>query len=186
MSPRDLIPSGALLVHALHSKQTEVEVGIVFNPSIQSRFELIETTPFADWDLSLTQSFAVATEEVSHFRYFVFHSEHNRPVTELELEFQGELDKFLLFYFLSISETKSETDCFESLFSKLFEDFSLLKHLPTEKKDRYLFANQLAKEFFQKRRHYFKSPEHYSELLKELRVLYRLSSEDKFSLKNRL
>lgn len=184
--PKELIPSGALLVHSHPETKTDVEVAIVFNPKIQSQFKMIEQTPFAQWDQELTQAFAVATEEVSHFRFFIFHSEQDRPVSQLEMEFQGELDKFLLFYFLAHSEIKPHTISFEDLFEKLFEHFSLQKNITVDKQERYLLANQLAKEFIHKHRHYFKSPERHPDLFQELRALYRMSSGDKFGFKNRL
>jgi hypothetical protein len=75
---------------------------------------------------------------------------------------------------------------FDLVYTKLFEGFSLSEQLTAQEQERYYSANQLAREFLVKHRHQFTSSEKFSDFLKSLRALYRMSPQDKFSLKQRL
>lgn len=169
---------GVLLIRNDDSEAKEVEVAIAFNSEIKTILEQLSTETFASWSLDQNRAFSVIAEEISHFRYFIFHAEKNRQISQLELEFQGDIDKFLLFYLLSQN--------FDLVYAQLFESFSLSSDLTTEEKERYLTANQLAREFITKNRSHFGSIEQFSDFLKALRALYRMSPQDKFSLKHRL
>jgi len=169
---------GALLIREGSPELKEIEVAIAFNKQIRSVLDELSTDNFSSWSLSQNQAFSVATEEISHFRCFIFHAEQSRAVSQLELEFQGEIDKFLLFYLLAQN--------FESIYSQLFESFSLSVELTEEEQERYRAANRLAREFILKHRPQFTTSEKFSDLLKNLRALYRMSPQDKFSLKQRL
>lgn len=188
LTPQPVRETGALLVksQASSSGETDIEVGIVFHPQVAEHLNTVDPTNLPYWTASQTQAFAVAAEEVSHFRYFVFHAEKDRAVSQLELEFQGEIDKFLLFFFLTISKSAEPEDAFDKLFSGLFEQFKLVEGLTPEQTERYWEANQLAREFIQKHRPQFRSPQAMTVLLRELRALYRMTSDEKFSLRHRL
>jgi len=168
---------GALLIQNTNSEDKEVEIAIAFNSEIQSDLSTLHLEDFSSWNLRQNQAFSVAAEEVSHFRYFVFHTEQDRQVSQLELEFHGEIDKFLMFHLM--------TRNFDSVYTKLFESFSILDDLTSQEQERYHSANQLAREFIVKNRLQFNSPEHFSDFLKNLRALYRMSPQEKFSLKHR-
>jgi len=156
----------------------EVSVAIAFHPRVLIDLKNLNESLFPSWSHQQVQSFSVATEEISHFRYFVFHTHQKREVSQLELEFQGEIDKFLLLYLLSQQYEKS--------FQTLFEHFSFPSSLTKEESERYETAHQLAKEFIQKRKSCFTSSLEFSNLLKELRAHYRMSPEERFSLIHRL
>jgi len=188
LTPQPVRKTGALLVKSqtTSSGKTDIEVGIVFHPQVAEDLNTVDPTNLSQWTASQTQAFAVAAEEVSHFRYLVFHAEKDRAVSQLELEFQGEIDKFLLFFFLKTSEASDSQEAFDQLFSGLFEQFKLVEGLTPEQTERYWEANQLAREFIQKHRPQFCSPQAITILLQELRALYRMSSTEKFSLRHRL
>ncbi|NDC23465.1 MAG: hypothetical protein EBZ49_04975, partial [Proteobacteria bacterium] len=93
---------------------------------------------------------------------------------------------FLLFFFLTIPEGSNQTGTFDQLFTWLFEQFSLVEGLNSEQVKRYGEANQFAREFIQKHRADFRSPQAITNLLDKLRALYRMSSTEKFSLRHRL
>jgi hypothetical protein len=159
-------------------KPQEVSVAIALHPRVLIDLKNLNETFFSSWNHQQVQSFSVATEEISHFRYFVFHANQKREVSQLELEFQGEIDKFLLLYLLSQQ--------YEQSFQTLFEHFSFPSTLTKEESERYETAHQLAKEFIQKRKHFFTSSLEFSNLLKELRAHYRMSPEERFSLIHRI
>ncbi len=177
-SHTSLRQQGVLLIRPPSPENTEVEVAIAFNSEVQSALNTLNLDVSSSWNLEQNQAFSVAAEEISHFRYFVFHAEKDRQVSQLELEFHGEIDKFLMFHLLIKN--------FESVYSKLFEGFSLSDQLTVQEQERYQSANQLAREFIVKHRHHFNSSETFSEFLKNLRALYRMSPQEKFSLKHRL
>lgn len=153
-------------------------MAIALHPRVLIDLHNLNEALFSNWNHQQVQSFSVATEEISHFRYFVFHTDQKREVSQLELEFQGEVDKFLLLYLLSQEYEKS--------FQTLFEHFSFSSNLTKEQTERYVEAHQLAKEYIQKRRDCFASSQDFSELLKELRAHYRMSPQERFSLVHRL
>lgn len=80
-------------------------------------------------------------EEVSHYIYIVWSKSNGKKLHLLDLEVQGEIDKF----FLAKEVYKSHDQSFERIFS----DFSLREDLTDEAKDRYIEANRLAKKLIQ-------------------------------------
>ena len=77
----------------------EVSVGVVLDASVGAGLERAD--PRERIDGSNLGPFTTLTEEVSHFLYVLFRARSDRPVTQLELELQGEVDKYLmaLFFF---------------------------------------------------------------------------------------
>ena len=174
----DLNKSGALLIYC-PSNKNEMELGIALSPTVQAELNSLDPKPFSMWTHNEINAFSVVSEEISHFKYLVFHSTQQRGVSQLELEFQGEIDKFLLLYIFSKLD-------FNSVFSTLFEHFSISDSLTNEEKDRYQMANQLSKEFLLKNRDCFANDKSFSDFLSLLRALYRMGPQEKFSLKHRL
>jgi len=177
---------GTLLVFQSNepSATDTLEVGIAFQPHIQNTLLQLVPNNFSNWNLEDKNAFSVATEEISHFRYLTFHAGQMRSISQLELEFHGEIDKFLLLFLLG--KTKSTgPDAFEQTFAQLFEHSSWIHHLPEESKERYAQATQLAREFIQKNKEFFSSDETFQSFLATLRALYRMGADEKFSLKNR-
>ena len=85
-------------------------------------------------------AFCAATEGVSHFVYFTFcGAQLERPVSQIELELQAEIDKFLLLRLHAPSG--------EDLVTKLFEEIRLAAHLSTDQQERYLVANRAARRY---------------------------------------
>jgi len=171
--------SGSLLIHCDPArKPEEVSVAIALHPGILQDLKKLDEGFFSLWNHRQIQSFSVAAEEISHFRYFVFQTHQKREVSQLDLEYQGEIDKFLLLYLLSQQYEKS--------FETLFEHFSFPDSLSKEQTERYEEAHQLAKEFIQKRKLSFSNPLEFSKLLEELRAHYRMSPRERFSLIHRI
>jgi len=79
-------------------------------------------------------------EGVSHFLYLVERARVNLPVTQLELELQAEVDKFVL----SLARGTASAP---ELFDRLFENPSFLHDAGTEAGERYRMAHQLAARF---------------------------------------
>lgn len=166
------------------SAHDTLEVGIAFQPHIQNLLLQLIPSNFSKWNLEDKNAFSVATEEISHFRYLTFHAGQLRSISQLELEFHGEIDKFLLLFLLG-KTMSTGPDCFEQTFTQLFENSSWVHPLSMESQERYAQASQLAREFIQKNKEFFSSDESFQSFLNTLRSLYRMSADEKFSLKNR-
>ena len=85
--------------------------------------------------------FCVATEGVSHFVYFTFCGDRlDRPVSQIELELQAEIDKFLVLrVLLPVSGPH--------LMEKLFDQFRLMDRLSPVERERYTVANQAGRRY---------------------------------------
>lgn len=89
-----------------------------------------ELASFRSWRTSLWSraqiaAFTVAAEEISHFHYLLYHASRTRQVSQLELELQGDIDKFLLTYFANFWKVESSEEAFDALFEQLFYRFRL-------------------------------------------------------------
>ncbi len=85
--------------------------------------------------------FCATTEGVSHFVYFTYcGSWQDRPVSQLELELQAEIDKFLLLLI-------SSGGVGESLLEALFDRFELCEGLDESEQERYAVANREARRY---------------------------------------
>lgn len=173
---------GAFLVK--EGANAEIHLGIFLNDSIQRNLTDIPRFSSQEWNLSQWNAFAVASEEVSHFNYFLHHRTHGRPVSQLELELQGEIDRFLLAFFLDYSSQKTFelTSKFDRLIEQLFHNFEFRDGLSGSEKSRYKEANQLAENFLVKLQGHFKDPHKIEYVLRTLRRFYRSTLSDKISL----
>ena len=108
------------------------------------------------------QQFVNAAEEISHFTYLCWAIANEREVSLLDVELQGEIDKFLLaqHYF------SAGTDLFHHLFERCF----LKPTLTRAQRERYTEANRLGGKFCKA----WMSGE---KNLEDLRKFYRLSSQ---------
>lgn len=173
---------GALLVRS--TGKNTVSLGIYFNQNLSKRLETIQTWDPKTWSHEEVKAIAIATEEISHFHYLLSNAEIGKPVTQLELELQAEIDKFMLFFFSLSSESGQTAKHFELLFEMFFYQFHLKENLKEEEKARYQEANNIAKSFIIKCRKLLEEKQ-YGDALKLLRQFYRLTTEEKVSLANR-
>ena len=86
-------------------------------------------------------AFCVVMEGVSHFVYFIYASEQDRPVSQAELELQAEIDKFLMLRLLFPHKVA------EDLIAKLFDHFELVTLLTADEHYRYRLTNRVARRY---------------------------------------
>ena len=79
----------ALLVS---EKGDELHVGLFLGEPILAQ---LSRGPDAPWTQERLRAFCAAAEGVSHFLYLLHRARARRPVSQLEMEAQGELDKYL-------------------------------------------------------------------------------------------
>jgi hypothetical protein len=94
-------------------------------------------------EFGLNDGFLQLLEGVSHFLYLVERARTGLPATQLELELQAEVDKFVLLAF-SPSPLSLER---RALHEHLYEHVTFLHSPDTELGERYRLANDLAARF---------------------------------------
>jgi hypothetical protein len=169
--------SGALYIAEPTGDDDTLGLGIYLDEAIQKELQSFPTWE-DHWSPVQTSAFGVAAEEVSHFNYIVHHAPKGRSVSHLELELQGEIDKFLLVFFASPQPL-------EELFEKCFEKFQWHPGLSEEERARYEQANILAKAFLFKNAGLIGKVEARERCFRFLREFYRLSFEGKVSVARR-
>ncbi len=162
----------------------ELEVGIFLDSTVRKQLSQLRRWNPAKWNTPQLGAFAVAAEEVSHFNYFIHHRYTGRAVSQLELELQGEVDKFLLTLFSGYSAMKEPEFIkrFEILLDQFFARYQLVENLSDEQKNRYEEASQHAKRFLLKHRAALANPAKWETAFRLLRRFYRLNLSDKLSL----
>jgi hypothetical protein len=113
-------------------------------------------------------------EGVSHFVYVANRARQELPSTQLELELQAEVDKFVLLVLERVPYPRDEA--FE-VHSRLFERVSFLHEPGTEQGDRYRTANDLAARFVRRLMHQHGDSSH-----AVLRRFYRAGQAEKIRL----
>jgi hypothetical protein len=117
------------------------------------------------------------TEEVSHFLYLLFCARSSRSVTELELELQGEVDKYLTAaFFLSLQNEGAVSTGLRAL---LFHEYRLVSGLSPEQAERYRTASRLAFRWCGYLEEEYLRPRRLEGLAREARRFYRLGQSDK-------
>lgn len=92
--------------------------------------------------------FCTAIEGVSHFLFLLTRLSSHHPVSQLEIELQAEIDKFLL-CFLAL-ERQREPLARRLLPLTLFDGYQLIPHLDSAARERYQVANRLAFQYCRK------------------------------------
>jgi hypothetical protein len=113
--------------------------------------------------------FLLAVEGVSHFIYAIWCARANRPVTQLELELQAEVDK----YVTCLLQTEAAPGQSEALRRRLFVEPAYEPDLDHEERHRYRAANDNAHRYAAWLEAAFIAPRRIPEMLGELRRFYR-------------
>jgi hypothetical protein len=154
-----------------------VSVGVVFDEATAR--SLSERDPRVRLDGGNLGSFATATEEVSHFVYVLFCAAAERSVTQLELELQAEVDKYLTA--VSYLSLQNEGAVAPGLREALFRHYRLLDGLTPERAERYHAASRLADRYCGWLEASFLRTGRLADLAREARRFYRLGQRDKLA-----
>jgi hypothetical protein len=153
----------------------EVSVGVVLDPEVADRLE--ECDPRVQLDQSNLGAFCTAAEEVSHFLYVLFCARFERSVTRLELELQGEVDKYLCSVFLLSLQNEGAVSA--RLRDLLFRHYHLVPALDEEGAQRYRAASRLAERYCGWLERRFLRGSRLADLARESRRFYRLGQREK-------
>lgn len=121
-------------------------------------------------------------EGVSHFVFLVERARRELPLTQLELELQAEVDKYVIFVHDPRDVRRFEPHRAARVRARLFEAVSYLDPPGTEKGDRYRLANDLAARFAGMLDERFARRGHFEQLLDALRRFYGAGQYEKINL----
>jgi len=120
----------------------------------------------------------LVAEGISHFVYLIWSASHHRPVSQLELELQAEVDKYVLCASLLATQTNGILPV--NLCEILFNEVSFCLDLTFAQRKRYELANLYAKNYcYNLHLKMVKFGESQS-ITKEIRRFYRLWHHYKF------
>lgn len=153
----------------------EVSVGVVLDEAVGAHLE--RSDPRTRLDSTNLGSFSTLTEEVSHFLYLLFRARSERSVTQLELELQGEVDKYLAaLFFLNLEDEGAVSARLRQL---LFTRYRLAEGLSAESARRYHEASRLASRYCRWLESRFLRTRRLGDLGREARRFWRLGQREK-------
>lgn len=116
-------------------------------------------------------------EGVSHFVYIADRAAREQSTTQLELELQAEVDKYVV---LSSARPDLDTVQRASLRRSLYEETAYVDEADTEAGQRYRIANQAAHRFVRRlEQKYMATQQDLPSLRQALREFYQMGLEDK-------
>jgi hypothetical protein len=156
-----------------------VEVGLFLAPELLEQLRRADPArdSGAKLALDLLPAFSTVAEGVSHYLYLAACAGAERPVSQLELEVQGEVDKFaaaVLHLWGRGLRRRAQDLC-----HRLFHAVSFPAHLDSEQRQRYRTANRLGGGYARYLVSRYVAPGRFDGFLRELRESYRLSSREK-------
>jgi len=115
-------------------------------------------------------------EGVSHFVYIAHRASRDRETTQLELELQAEVDKYVV---LAASLSSFDETISRRLRARLYERVDFVHAEGTIEGERYRVANDRARRFTGRLEREFIARARYAELREELRRFFHMSQGDK-------
>jgi hypothetical protein len=180
-----LVESGkmdaALVLKTMSEKPADVSLGIFLNSALRDILPSLKGWHVEKWNHEQVSAFITTSEEISHFNYFLFPTLRKRKVSQLELELQGDVDKFFLMFFALARGKKASPEMFDLLYEQLFMHFRLKEGLSEEQQERYRDANNFAKAFILKCRPLLIDRTKFSQAIENARKFYRLDNAGKIS-----
>lgn len=139
LSPGILVGNSDISREALLIRQTDddLELGLFIDPAIVCALESGDVLDHID-------ELSCAAEGASHFLYVADRAGKGRTVSKLELELQGEVDKFLLIHLLAADRSRAIPP---DLFARQFEGHSFSSGLSEDEVERYATASHFAAKY---------------------------------------
>jgi len=173
------IPKELLLVRQQNDET--VEIALFLDQGLLKNLEQFD--PQVSLSEENLSDFCIAVEGISHFVYFLWKANQGHKITQLEMELQAEIDKFLILYF-AMGSSRTISSNVDKLFSALFEDFHLFDNMSGESEERYMTASHLAMRYCHRLHERFLRKSETDKALNEARQFYNLSQSEKIHLIN--
>ena len=159
----------------LQEDEDGLALSVFLDSAMLSRLK--DANPLQELQVNQLKDLWTVLEGISHFNYIAWRARKNRCVSLLELEMQGEVDKFVSTFFLALDQDDSELAV--NLHGWLFDDVRFNPRLSKVQRERYTTANNYAARFCHGLRKRLARDSR--EGLQELRHFYRLSQREKIS-----
>jgi hypothetical protein len=168
-------PDEALLLRG-QAGLGELDIGLFLSDEALFQLSRRHTEP---WSQARLSGFCAAAEGVSHFLYLAHRAGRDQPVSMLELEAQGELDKYLcvLLQLWAVGRRAASTE----LRRRLYSLWAPRDGLSLQEIERYQLASRLAAAAARMLEVRFVLAGRLDGLLREARRLYRLAGGEKFA-----
>jgi hypothetical protein len=154
------------------------EVGLFLDAQVLER--LSQANPLEALNAGNLADYWTALEGVSHFMYLAWHAGHDRAVSLLELELQGEIDKYVASWWLLRAQDPARFPA--ELHRLLFERTQIDAQLACGRQSLYREANRHAAAYCRRLERQLSAHATVRQAaLAELRRFYRLSRERKVS-----
>jgi hypothetical protein len=153
----------------------QVSLGVVLARELSSL--LAGADPRVRLDHANLGAFCTVTEEVSHFVYLHFCARTSRSVTQLELELQAEVDKYLTAVFVLCLQKEGVLS--RRLRDLLFRRYRLAAPLTPEQTERYRAASALAHRYCSYLESAYLRRSRLADLAREARRFYRKGQREK-------
>lgn len=115
-------------------------------------------------------------EGVSHFVYLAERARAEREATQLELELQAEVDKYVV---LASSIGSFDLAASETLRTRLYEWVSFEEGEATAAGERYRVANDVARRYTRRLEREYVAPRRFAAMRDDLRRFFRMGQEEK-------
>jgi hypothetical protein len=159
-----------------------LNIALYLDPDLLRRLE--ENDPTCALHGENLHDFWVALEGISHFLYFTWNAGYERRVSLLEMELQGEVDKYILAAFLFYSQQQGAVPA--RLHQHLFHNVDYDSRLNAAELQRYRSANYFAAKFCYCVEKLFLRNRSRAGMINTLRRFYRLTQHHKITAIERL
>lgn len=133
--------------------------------------------PYTCLDERNLNDFLIALEGVSHFHYLIWNAVHARQVTQLEMELQAEVDKYVTATFLLRQQGVIEDS--EEFHQRFFDAVVYVADHHSPRGQRYRAANHYAAKYCRGLNRRYPAQHQQPMFVNELRRFYRLSQNGK-------
>lgn len=169
------IRDAAEQVFTWQDQDDEIQLGVYIDPRLQCRLALADPRLHLH-DHNLPALLA-ASEGISHFLALSWAAGQTRQISALELELQGEIDKYVIASRLASAGEHSLDPA--TLFERMFEQCRFADDLQPEELSRYQTAHRAAARLLQEWLNRYHGDFAHPGLVAELRRFYRLPREAK-------
>lgn len=170
------LPAGSGETLFLSQDEHGLGMSLFLDGELLARVE--RSDPLSGLQPRMLADFCQVLEGISHFNCMAFKAGRDREVSLLELELQGEIDKFVASAQIAVEH--GDNECLHKLHGWLFDDVGFHDELDAAAMERYRTANDYAARFC---RHLLKRlTQNDSAALEELRMFFRLPIAEKMSL----
>jgi hypothetical protein len=138
-----LAPSDAENSLVIRESEEGPEVMVCISEGLLKKFE--NALMPRDFSQASLPDLSIVIEELSHFNTFCDRIKDDQKISQLELEVQGEVDKFALA--LEWLEQRNEAHLQDSVFEQIFGSFRVGDWVSQSQRERYLEAHHIARQF---------------------------------------